>query len=198
LGLRLKEEARQNAGRRDLSPSAVRGRGRGISYPIAEAAGVGHTLVDQVLVVQRESPRLFEEVKAGTVTAYDAYKQVRANRSADDSKPKAPKMVTLVAHDGVEVPYPLAASKPTFNRTNEQISWAAWSWNPVTGCLHGCRYCYARELALRPKYKDFYPVGFTPLFHHERLSADSGPSRTVIPTHCGQRSGDCGQLLMSV
>ena len=29
-------------------------------------------------------------------------------------------------------------------------------------------------------------------------AADSGPSRTVIPTHCGQRSGDCGQLLMSV
>jgi hypothetical protein len=28
--------------------------------------------------------------------------------------------------------------------------------------------------------------------------ADSGPSRTVIPTHCGQRSGDCGQFLMSV
>jgi hypothetical protein len=30
------------------------------------------------------------------------------------------------------------------------------------------------------------------------LSADSGPSRTVIPAHCGQRSGDCGQFLMSV
>jgi retron-type reverse transcriptase len=28
--------------------------------------------------------------------------------------------------------------------------------------------------------------------------ADSGPSRTVIPTHCGQHSGDCGQFLMSV
>jgi hypothetical protein len=28
--------------------------------------------------------------------------------------------------------------------------------------------------------------------------ADSGPSRTVIPTHRGQHSGDCGQLLMSV
>lgn len=28
--------------------------------------------------------------------------------------------------------------------------------------------------------------------------ADSGPSRTVIPTHRGQRSGDCGQFLMSV
>ena len=30
------------------------------------------------------------------------------------------------------------------------------------------------------------------------LRADSGPSRTVIPTHCGQHSGDCGQFLMSV
>src|ERR1700732_1924336 len=29
-------------------------------------------------------------------------------------------------------------------------------------------------------------------------SADSGPSRTVIPTHCGQHSGDCGQFLKSV
>jgi hypothetical protein len=29
-------------------------------------------------------------------------------------------------------------------------------------------------------------------------TADSGPSRTVIPTHRGQHSGDCGQLLMSV
>jgi len=28
--------------------------------------------------------------------------------------------------------------------------------------------------------------------------ADSGPSRTVIPTHRGQHSGDCGQFLMSV
>ena len=30
------------------------------------------------------------------------------------------------------------------------------------------------------------------------VNANSGPSRTVIPTHRGQRSGDCGQLLMSV
>jgi hypothetical protein len=31
-----------------------------------------------------------------------------------------------------------------------------------------------------------------------RHAADSGPSRTVIPTHRGQRSGDRGQLPMSV
>ena len=30
------------------------------------------------------------------------------------------------------------------------------------------------------------------------MTADSGPLRTPIPAHCGQRSGDCGQFLMSV
>jgi pyruvate-formate lyase-activating enzyme len=24
-----------------------------------------------------------------------------------------------------------------------------WSWNPVTGCLHDCPYCYARDIANR-------------------------------------------------
>lgn len=33
------------------------------------------------------------------------------------------------------------------NRTN--IDWADMTWNPVTGCLHGCPYCYARDIARR-------------------------------------------------
>lgn len=39
------------------------------------------------------------------------------------------------------------------------IDWADASWNPVTGCLHGCEYCYARRIAkrfdghLRPRTK---------------------------------------------
>jgi len=31
-----------------------------------------------------------------------------------------------------------------------------------------------------------------------KQGADSGPSRTVIPAHRGQHSGDRGQFLMSV
>lgn len=30
-----------------------------------------------------------------------------------------------------------------------KIDWADASWNPVTGCLHGCAYCYARKIAER-------------------------------------------------
>ena len=30
-----------------------------------------------------------------------------------------------------------------------KIDWADASWNPVTGCLHECEYCYARRIAER-------------------------------------------------
>lgn len=30
-----------------------------------------------------------------------------------------------------------------------KIDWCDATWNPVTGCLHGCEYCYARKIAHR-------------------------------------------------
>jgi protein gp37 len=93
--------------------------------------------------------------------------------------PSSPQPVSLYlsTHDGQTVRYRKPVGKPAFNQTDgEGISWASWSWNPVTGCLHGCDYCYARSIANR--WTDAYPVGFTPLFHHERLDA---PVYTVIP-----------------
>lgn len=30
-----------------------------------------------------------------------------------------------------------------------RIDWCDATWNPVTGCLHGCEYCYARNIANR-------------------------------------------------
>ena len=57
--------------------------------------------------------------------------------------------------------------RAVFNRTNDNIEWANWTWNPVTGCKQGCPYCYAREIAAR-----FYGQGgFEPKFHPDRLSA---------------------------
>lgn len=73
-----------------------------------------------------------------------------------------------------------------------KIEWCEATWNPVTGCLHGCEYCYARRIAERfgagksdsidgltvlNEYatstrgrKEPYPVGFEPTFHRYRLS----------------------------
>lgn len=33
--------------------------------------------------------------------------------------------------------------------TKTKIDWCDSTWNPVTGCLHGCEYCYARKIAER-------------------------------------------------
>lgn len=83
---------------------------------------------------------------------------------------------------------------------NTKIEWCNSTWNPVTGCLHTCEYCYARKQATRfmgcndtngtvtGKYtyslvepltitrrngqtvKAPYPFGFTPTFHRYRLN----------------------------
>ena len=72
-----------------------------------------------------------------------------------------------------------------------KIDWCDMSWNPVTGCLHGCPYCYARKIAHRygtpysgtdlheitgkvRSYSDAvhsgpYPFEFAPTFHRYRL-----------------------------
>lgn len=72
-----------------------------------------------------------------------------------------------------------------------KIDWADATWNPVTGCLNGCEYCYARRIAERfgthNKYErpyepvldvpirrvrteaEPYPYGFKPTFHRYRL-----------------------------
>ncbi len=56
---------------------------------------------------------------------------------------------------------------------NTNIQWALWSWNPITGCLHNCPYCYARDIAER-----FYDQKFAPSIWPGRLSA---PKNTPFP-----------------
>ena len=37
-----------------------------------------------------------------------------------------------------------------------KIDWADASWNPVTGCMRGCEYCYARRIAERFGAREIY------------------------------------------
>lgn len=79
---------------------------------------------------------------------------------------------------------------------NTKIGWCDSTWNPVTGCIHGCAYCYARGIAdrfgsfetidgenikvlntgysincveVKEKARTPYPEKFTPTFHKYRL-----------------------------
>lgn len=61
------------------------------------------------------------------------------------------------------------------NRT--KIEWCDWTWNPVTGCEHGCPYCYARRMQARfgktPKARKFQYE-----FHLDRMD---GPKQAKVP-----------------
>ena len=83
-----------------------------------------------------------------------ALKQARKPR---DAARQTVQTIILHTHTGEQIGYPLPESPVTFNLTNEHTSWAAWSWNPITGCLHGCEFCYAREIAMSPTTKAHFP-----------------------------------------
>ncbi|MEX0270090.1 DUF5131 family protein [Leptolyngbyaceae cyanobacterium UHCC 1019] len=72
----------------------------------------------------------------------------------------------LDLEDGRKLYIVQSDTKAQFNSTNEMVDWAWWTWNPVTGCWHGCPYCYARDIANR-----FYETKFEPTFYPGRLRA---------------------------
>lgn len=156
---------------------------REASAQAARVVGASGRAVQQAKAVQRDTPDLADKVRAGSL-ALDAADKERKRRMASLPKPEpvekpGPVMLTLRTHTGEAVEYPKPQAKPTFHEsTSDGISWAAWSWNPVTGCLHGCDYCYARGIATNDRFKAGYPAGFTPLFHEQRLDA---PADTSIP-----------------
>lgn len=68
----------------------------------------------------------------------------------------------------------------SLNKT--KIEWCDVTWNPVTGCKHGCPYCYARKIAERFRGSKAWPNGFEPMLRHERLFEPdlAGSPRTIF------------------
>jgi protein gp37 len=147
------------------------------------AAGVNHAYVDQAKKIQKASSEVAQQVMDGKMTLQEGLKQVApiiaaAKAEKLDSKPPSPakEKAEIITADGrrTEIDKP---SHPTFNTTNDSVSWANWTWNPVTGCNHGCKFCYAREIANSDRMAAVYPFQFAPAFHDYRLTAPSNTRR---------------------
>ena len=168
------------------NPSSFPQNGRKGVADAAAAVGAAVRTTERSRAVLKHDQALATDVLHAKVSLEAAEKQIKAERkrqAALNSEPtpkSTPSTITLLTHKGEPVQYPEPKGKAKFNKTpGDGISWATWSWNPVTGCLHGCEYCYAREIATAEgRTATAFPVGFTPLFHHERLQA---PADTPVP-----------------
>ena len=126
----------------------------------------------QTAEILRVSPATVERARAVNDYASPATKQ--AVETGELSLAAAAQKARAEKREASVIEPPKRASKPTFNRTNDNIEWAQWTWNPVTGCKHGCKYCYARDIDAR-----FNPGNnFAPTMHNDRLTA---PQHTKVP-----------------
>ena len=145
-------------------------------------------------VLASEDKETIAAVESGKVSVSRAAKQVRAStpRPAPTTK-RLPANVTALPMNTSSVTLEQWAalapdirtallrrrnSRATLNRQNERedgnaIDWARFTWNPITGCLHDCPYCYARDIAERfhSEGHPAFPDGFAPALRADRLSA---------------------------
>ncbi len=139
--------------------------------------GISHDTAEKALKVVNSA----DELKAGGKIEEAKKLLGILNRKSVNSAYKKAKAISE------NLVVPVQTAKPTFNdnRTKESIEWATWSWNPVTGCKHGCKYCYARNMAKR--FSENFPDGFEPTFYQDRLKA---PANTSVPksNHIGDRN----------
>ena len=158
----------------------------------AEKAGFGNetTYRQAKTVVEKADPALVQAMDAGAIAIGTAAKLASAPTEIQQRAAAEPKAAAKLAKAVPEVIKPQAVCryytpeqwaalsedernyafcvKPEAKlntQNNDSIDWAAYSWNPVTGCNHDCQYCYARDIANR-----FYgELGFKPAFHPGRL-----------------------------
>lgn len=155
----------------------------------AELLNVGTTTVkDAHVVLASGDADLIAAVERGEKSVSGAAKEVRNSRPKRAKQPKASvstaiQIIPKTIEQWALMPEADRALYCTHRNPsatlNQQksgeddnlIDWARWTWNPITGCLHNCPYCYARDIAERFSGSSAYPNGFTPTFRADHLSA---------------------------
>jgi len=152
---------------------------------IAKQIGIGSKKVQEAITVSDHADeKLKEEVTSGEKSIHKAYTEVQEKRKEEkQQKTKEEKKQDFTkTKDGFFIQTKKDKPKSTMNKQeNDSIEWAKWSWNPVTGCNHGCKYCYARDIAKR-----YFATDFIPTFYPDRLS---DPERTKVPENRKDEEG---------
>lgn len=65
-----------------------------------------------------------------------------------------------------------------------KIEWCDYTWNPVTGCLHGCKYCYAEKISKR------FTGDFKPKFHEKRFKPNKLEGKNIFVCSMSDLFGD--------
>lgn len=140
---------------------------------VGERVGVSGKSIDKIGVVAEFAPEKLTDDSSLEEAFREAAKRKKSKQADPVEKPVvvAVKETTMITTaKGVESQIAMP-SNPVFNATNDSVDWANWTWNPVTGCEHGCKFCYAREIANSQRMAAVYPNKFEPTYHPYRLAA---------------------------
>lgn len=171
-------DRKRSEAKEDMRPSRKAAEAIGIGYTAANQAKQVVTVIDKLEETDNQAAdELRTTLNKSINGAYKAakaagYIEVKPSKPA----PQVRNFITLQEWQGMiredQVKAIHVNGDKGFNSTNENVEWALWTWNPVTGCLHDCPYCYARDIAKR-----FYShLGaederFQPALYPERLNA---------------------------
>lgn len=179
------------------------------AQPIVWQAAVSMAQEKNVRVTGAIVELAVQQYKMQTEKKKEAKKQIAGRKPEIPETPKAkqPEPPQSTPSSGIEEffgdpltltiaqlpPPPKPANVAKFNRTNDNVEWALWTWNPVTGCLHNCPYCYARDITKH--YPANYPKGFEPMLWEDRIQA---PRYMKVPDAASENIGEKNVFVCSM
>jgi protein gp37/ParB-like chromosome segregation protein Spo0J len=151
---------------------------------------VGKSVIkDARTVLTEATPETIAAVEAGTISVSRAAKETRAAtpkpakqpalvevNSIFEIRPRTIAQWNALSREAQQAHLTHRNPKASLNRQADSeddnlIDWAKYTWNPITGCLHNCPYCYARDISERFAGTPAFPNGFAPTLRADRLSA---------------------------